>query len=89
MEQRILFKKGKQKEFLDLVIFKLNSSSIRSLLQFGLNVKYSTLKDYYNERLLLPRNLFEDLCHIAKINKRELKFDYINGNWGQVKGGKL
>ena len=88
MENRILFKKGKQREFLDLVKTELNCSSLRSLLQFGIKFHYSTLKDYYNERLLLPRTLFEDLCYLAKINKNELKFSYLEENWGQVKGGR-
>jgi len=89
MEDRIKFRKNKQKEFLDLVKTKLNCVSLRGILQFGIKVPYSTLKDYYNENLFIPRNLFEDLCYLAKINKKELGFEVLSGNWGQVKGGKI
>ena len=88
MEEGILFKQWKQREFLDLVKLKLNCSSLRSLLQFGIKSHYSTLKDYYSERLLLPRTLFEDLCYLAKINKNQLSFSYLEENWGQIKGGR-
>ena len=73
MEDRVLFRKGKQKEFLDLVRNGLRVSSLRGILQFGFDVKYSTLKDYYNERLLLPRSLFDSLVYLAKIKKLNRK----------------
>ncbi len=87
VEDRILFKKGKQKEFLDLVKSNLNVVSVRGILQFGLDLKYSTLKDYYSEKLLLPKGLFENLIYLAKI-KKVGNVKYIKGNWGQIKGGK-
>jgi len=37
----------------------------------------------------MPKNLFENLCHIGKINPSELNIKFIEGNWGQVKGGKI
>mgnify|MGYP001587958808 CR=1 FL=1 len=88
MEQRILFKKGKQKEFLEMVVSRLNCVSVRGILQFGLIVSYDCLKNYYCERRLIPVGLFKDLCHMAKIDKTKLKFKIVNGNWGQVKGGR-
>jgi len=89
MEQRIkFFKKGGQREFLDLVVSRLNCLSVRGILQFGFEVKYSSLKNYYTERRLLPTGLFENLVHIAKIDRKKLKFEIIDGNWGQVLGGK-
>ena len=87
MEERVLFEKGKQKEFLDIVKINLRVRSLRGILQFGIEVKYSTFKDYYNERLLLPKNLFDNLVYLAKI--KHLKVKYVNGNWGQVKGGRI
>jgi hypothetical protein len=69
--------------------FRLNINSLNSLLQFGFNIKYSSLKNYYNERRLLPKGFFLDLCHISKINPDRLNLKYISGNWGQVKGGKV
>ena len=80
-----MFKKGKQREFLDLTIKKLNCVSLRGLLQFGFKISYSSLKNYYIGRRLLPKSLFDSLCYLARINK---KAKIINGNWGQVKGGR-
>jgi len=88
-EERILFKKGKQREFLDLVIAGLNCISLRGILQFVPDVTYSGLKNYYIERRLISRELFEDLIYLGKIDKNKLEFEYLNGNWGQVKGGKM
>jgi len=89
MKERVLFKKGKQKEFLDLVKERLDSPSIRSLLQYGINSTYTSLKNYYIERRLLSRSLFEDLCYLAKIDLWELDVEYVMGNFGQVKGGRI
>jgi hypothetical protein len=86
--RRIRFKKGGQRAFLDLVIERLSSPSLRGILQFGFNVPYSTLKNYYNESRLLPEGLFLDLCEVAGIDVSEVRFDFVDGNWGQVKGGK-
>jgi len=66
MEERIRFKKGEQREFLNLVVEKLNCVSLRGILQFGFDVKYASLKSYYTERILLPGDFFEDLCRIGR-----------------------
>ena len=66
---RVKFYKGKQREFLDLVVKRLNCVSLRGILQFGLDVSYDCLKNYYTERRLMDKELFDDLCHISKINK--------------------
>ena len=68
---RVKFDKGKQREFLDLVIGKLNSPSLRGLLQFGLETNYENLKNYYSERRLLSRDLFEDMIYLAKLRKKD------------------
>ena len=88
-EQRIFFHKGEQRKFLDLVVERLNCISVRGILQFGFDIPYSTLKNYYIERRLLPRGFFENLCYLAKIDIKSLKIQYIDFNWGQVKGGKI
>ena len=85
---RIKFKKGKQREFLNLAIKRLNCLSLRGILQFGLDASYDCLKNYYTERRLMDKGFFEDLCHLSKINANDLKIDYFEDNWGQVKGGK-
>ncbi|MBS3093750.1 hypothetical protein J4456_04190 [Candidatus Pacearchaeota archaeon] len=88
MENRIQFKNGKQREFLDIVKDRLAVRSLRALLQFGISVPYSALKCYYSEHRLLPQTLFENLCHLAKISPHKFEVIILNGNWGQVKGGK-
>ena len=57
--RRIKFKAGWQRKFLDLCILRLNAPSLRSLLQFGFDVRYSTLKNYYNESRLIPEDFFD------------------------------
>lgn len=85
---RIKFPKGKQKTFIDQVITNLSSPSLRSLLQYGFKTNYSSLKNYYTERRLLPKDLFDDFCHLAKINPKEVKPQIRRSTWGQQKGGK-
>ena len=87
--RRIKFRKGGQRKFLDLVIERLNAPSLRGVLQFGFDVPYSTLKNYYNESRLLPENLFDDFCEVARIDKGELSFEFVEENWGKVKGGRV
>ena len=87
--KRIRFRKGEQRKFLDLIIERLDAPSMRGILQFGFDVPYSTLKNYYNESRLLPGNLFDDFCEVARIDKRELSFEFIDENWGKVKGGRI
>lgn len=88
MEQRILFKKGKQRKFLQSVLNKLNCVSLRSLNQFGFSIPYGTLKCYYTEKRLLPKSFFEQLCYLGKLNNKDFSFTILNENWGQIKGGK-
>ena len=87
--QKILFTKGKQKQYLNLIIQKLNSPSLRGLLQFGIPSNYSALKNYHSERRLIPRDLFEDLNHLAKIKNNYFQIKILNENWGKIKGGKI
>ena len=87
--KRIKFKDGEQRKFLDLIIEKLNAPSLQGILQFGFNIPYSTLKNYYNGSRSLPENLFRDLCDVANVDERELRFDFVEGNLGQIRGGKI
>jgi len=88
MEDRVKFKKGEQRKFLDLVVRKLGCVSVRGILQFGFDVSYSGLKNYYTGRRMLGGSFFEDLCHIARIDVSDLGVEYVDGNFGQVLGGK-
>lgn len=87
---RIRFlEKGGQREFLDLVIERLRATSLRGLLQFGFDVPYSTLKNYYVEIRLMPEDLVRDFCEVAGISFEGLDVDVVGENWGKVKGGKV
>ena len=87
-EIRIKFDKGNQKQFLNQCIQDLNCISLRGLLQLGINTNYNNLKNYYNERRLIPKSLFNDLIYLAKIDPNEINITYKKPNWGQIKGGK-
>ncbi len=87
--ERVLFTKGMQRKFLDLVIENLNCLSLRGILQFGFDVKYSSLKNYYTERRLLPKDFFELLCQISKLNILDFDIKYLPEEWGRIKGGKI
>ncbi len=85
---RIQFKKdGLQRDFLQRVLVSINCPSLRELINRGFDVPYSTLKNYYSEQRLLPENLFKDLCYVAKIDESSLDVEYLESNFGQVKGG--
>jgi len=86
--RRVKFKSGRQRAFLKKVISESGAPSLRSLNQFGFDIPYSTLKNYFNESRNLPENFFNDLCYLSKINKNELNVEYLSGNFGQIKGGK-
>jgi len=79
---------GPQRKFLKRVLEELNCPSLRALNQFGFDIPYSTLKNYFSEERLIPEDFFKDLCYLAKINLRELKVKILEENWGQVLGGK-
>jgi hypothetical protein len=84
---RVKFSKGFQGKFIRDVLDRVNSPSLRELGR-RLNVNYSTFKNYFNEERCLSESLFNDLCYISKINKENLGVEYLDSNWGQVKGGK-
>ena len=86
---RIEFKAGEQRKFLDLVINRTSSPSLRGLLQFGLETNYSTLKNYYNESRLLPGFLFDELLEFARLSRDDVDFEEADENWGKVKGGQI
>jgi hypothetical protein len=86
---RIRFlEKGGQRVFLDLVKDKLRVGSLRGLLQFGFDVKYSTLKNYYVGVRLMPERLVQDFCEVAGLEFDELDIEKVGENWGKVLGGK-
>ncbi len=86
---RIRFAKGGQRKFFEEVIRKMNSPSLRNLKQYGIETTYSSLKKYSIEIRTIPENLFNDLCELSGIDKKGLKFEIIENNWGQKKKRSL
>jgi len=89
IKMRVRFQKGRQRKFLNLVVDRLNCVSLRGILQFGFNLSYDSLKNYYTERRLLPEDFFKDLCRVSKLDQKDFNVRYLDNNWGRVKGGKL
>ena len=85
---RVIFKKNEQRKFLIQVLEKLNCPSLRALNQFGLEIPYSTLKNYYSEARTLPEEIFKNLCKLSGINKESLNYELVSENWGQIIGGQ-
>ncbi|MFA4960618.1 MAG: hypothetical protein WC548_03040 [Candidatus Pacearchaeota archaeon] len=86
---RVKFPTGEQRKFLNMIISKTNSPSLRGLIQFGFDVKYSALKNYYNELRLLPKKIFEEMCSVAGLDPKFFDIVLFDNNWGKVKGGKM
>ena len=69
------------------VIEKINCPSLRELGN-RLSINYSTLKNYFIEERYLSESLFNDLCLISKLDKSKMNIEYLDSNWGQIKGGR-
>ncbi len=85
---RVKFSKGEQRNFLKTVLKAINCPSLRELNNRGFEISYSTLKNYYSEKRLLPLNFFNDLCFLGKINPKDFDIIVVEDNFGQVLGGK-
>lgn len=88
MDARVKFQTGKQKEFIQQVLKNLNSPSLKNLLSYDSDISYSALKKYAREESLMPLNLVRELCELSKIDFKSLNLEYLNSNWGAIKGGK-
>ena len=89
LDLRVACKKGRQRLFLQHALKKIHAPSLRSLNQFGFNIPYSTLKCYYTEKRFIPKTFFDSLCYSAKLDPTKYVSSYREGNWGQIKGGKI
>ena len=81
--------KNKQRAFLKKVLEESNCPSLRAFEQFGFDIPYSTMKNYYSEARLLPKTFFDELCSFAGISKEFLEVKFLKDFWGQTKGGTL
>ena len=80
---RVKFRKGKQREFLQMVLKRIDCPSLRALINRGFDVPYSTLKNYFAEERTLPKDLFDSLCYVAKINPQKLRVVFLEEGWGR------
>lgn len=88
-KMRVKFNKGKQREFLKKVLEKTNCPSLRELINRGIDVNYSTLKNYFNEERLIPEEFFKELIIFSGLSEKDFQFELIKENWGQSKGGRI
>jgi hypothetical protein len=86
---RVQFEKGEQRKFMDEVLKRLACPSLHELINRGVDASYSSLKNYYSERRLMPESLFLMLCNISSIDIKRISAKLINDNWGQSNGGKI
>lgn len=86
---KIKFNHGEQKKFLRLVLNKIGAPSLIELINRGIDINYHTLKNYYSGRRLMPLELFETLCRISGLDKKEINYEIVNDSWGQSKGGRI
>lgn len=87
-KMRVKFNKGKQREFIREVLTRSGCPSLRELRNRGVDVNYSTMKNYFSEKRLLSLELFEVLLRIGDLKKENFDFEIIEDSWGQVIGGK-
>lgn len=84
---RIRFKDGEQRVFIAKILLT-NDISLKSLSKI-LEINYSTLKNFYREKCIIPENLINRLCSLYNLYLPKDKIlETLPENWGQVKGGK-
>jgi len=88
---RMVFAKGKQRDFINNVCEELGISARKLCLLYKdrLGVSYSVMKRYRREEYLLPLHLVEELCQIADLPLESLEIQgLMPDNWGAIKGGR-
>ena len=78
----------KQREFIRRVLEEINCPSLKELINRGMSVNYSTLKNYYNGSRLISEDFFNELIELSGLSKEELDFEVVGEHWGQVLGGR-
>jgi hypothetical protein len=86
---RIKFHKGKQREFLKKVLEKTNCPSLWELINRGVDINYSTLKNYFCEDRLMSEEFFKELLVFSDLDIKDFNFELVGENWGKIKGGKI
>ena len=86
---RVKFKKSEQRKFFLRVLEKTNCPSLRALNQFGFDIPYSTLKNYFTEKRLISKEFFLQLCELSDFDSTLEEVSFLDENWGKAKGGSL
>jgi hypothetical protein len=74
---------------LNLVLKRKKLSSLRELSK-TIQINYSTLKNYSQEKRLMPRDLVKSLCRMSNIPFSSLSITELKPeNWGKIKGGSI
>lgn len=88
MSVRLLFVKGKQRNFLKNFL-EINNLTLNPATEL-LNIGRTTFKEWLKERYTLPHEIFSKICEMTpqlNIYENEIK-ERLSSNWGQVKGGR-
>lgn len=85
---RLEFKKRYQKEFFEKLIAESNLSQRK--LAKKVKVSRNSLKNWAEERMFMPENVFFDCVKILPemMNYKKFIVNIYPKNWGQIKGGK-
>ena len=87
MNERVKFKEGQQRALIAYAMQKRDCNLVG--LNKYLKISYFTLKKYYQEKFLLPKNLYFNICKISDISPSSFDIAYLPENWGASKAGKI
>ncbi len=84
---RIKFQSTSQRDFIKKIMDDSGCPSLRELSR-RIDVNYSTMKNYYSEKRLLSKKVYDLLLSFSQIPSFEFEVSILEENWGQRKGGK-
>ncbi len=82
---RVKLKKGEQRKLIAATMQKHNS--LNTVAQ-RLQIPYPTLKNYFQENMLLPKEIFEKLLKLSHKKEKDFEASYLPENWGKRIGGQ-
>lgn len=85
-DKRVKLEKGEQHILMQKLRAKYGTM-VNVSKEVGL--KYSVLKKYSQEKLLLPESFFNSIIKILNLNKQSIQFCLLDSNWGRVKGARF
>lgn len=82
---RVKLKKGEQRALIATTMQKYNS--LKAVAQ-QLQIPYPTLKNYFQENILLPKEIFDKLLKLSHEEEKDFDASYLPENWGKRIGGQ-